>query len=143
MPRKSHREKEKKDWEEDENEVEEDVAEEEDEDSEEDDDDDTIDLEEAEAEEEDEDDSEDEDDELIGESVEDIEKRRLFQNEGEEALEHLTLEDMREVLTENDMDTALAPRLKKLLAEVISEGESTSMDEAWEEALARLEEEEE
>ena len=145
MPRKSHREKEDKKWEDDENEMEEGAAEEEDDDEEDEgDDEDTIDLDEAEAEEEDEDDSdEDEDDEIMGQSVEDVEKKRLFQNEAEDALEHLTLDDMREVLTENDMDTALAPKLKKLLAEVVSEGEAVSMDEAWEEALARLEEEEE
>jgi hypothetical protein len=104
-----------------------------------DDEDDTIALDEAEEEEE-EDDDEDEDEEDAGESVEKIERRRLFQNESEELLENLTLEDVKEVLRENDLEEGLAPRLKKLLAEVINEGEVDNLDDAWDEALERLEE---
>ncbi len=111
----------------------------EDDDEEDDDDDeDTIGLDEAEEEEEDDDDDEDED-EPVGKSVEDIERRRLFQNESEELLENLTLEDVREVLRENDFEESLAPKLKKLLAEVINEGEVDNLDDAWDEALERLE----
>jgi len=110
-------------------------------DDEEDDDEDTIGLDEAEEEEEDDDDDEDdEDEEQKGASADDLERRRLFQGEAEEILENLTLEDVKEVLSENDMDLAMASRLKKLLTQVIAEGEVTSMDDAWDEALERLEE---
>lgn len=109
----------------------------------EDDDEDTIDLDTAEDEEEDDDDiDDDEDDEDDADSVDDIERRRLFQAEAEEILEHLTLDDVREVLSENEMDIALAAKLKKYLAEVVREGEVDNMDDAWEEAMERLEEEE-
>ena len=134
MPRKNHREKEQK-WADDEEEPEDKVAEKED------DDEDTIDLDKAEEEEDDDEDDDDEEEEFLGESVEDLERKRLFQTEGEEILEHLTMDDLREVLTENEMDTALASRLKKILSEVVLEGESISMDEVWEEALTRLEDE--
>jgi hypothetical protein len=111
----------------------------EDEEDDEEDDEDTIDLDQAE-EEEDDDDLEDEDEKGLGRSVDDIERRRIFQNEAEEVLEGLTLEDIREVLKENDQDESLAPRLKRILAEVVNEGEASSMEEVWEEALGRLEE---
>lgn len=107
---------------------------------EDDDDDDTIDLDSAEEEEEDDDDDDDDDDDSE-ESVDEIERRKLFQNESEELMDALTLEDVREVLRENDLDEALAPKLKKILGAVIDEGEVGSMDEAWAEALERLEEE--
>ncbi len=113
------------------------------EEDEDDDDEDTIALDQAEEEEEDDDDvddDDDDDDDAIGESVEDIERRKLFQNEAEDILENLTLDDVKEVLKENDLEESLAPRLKKLLVEVINEGEVSSMDEAWEEAIERLEE---
>jgi hypothetical protein len=107
-----------------------------------DDDEDTIALDEAEEEEDDDDDvdDDDEDEEESGKSVEEIERRRLFQGEAEEILENLTLEDVKEVLKENEMEESLASRLKKLLVEVINEGEVTSMDDAWDEAIERLEE---
>ena len=110
-------------------------------DDEDDDDDDTIGLDEAEEEEEDEDDDEEDDDEEItGKSTEELERKRLFQGEAEEILENLTLEDVKEVLQENELSPTLAPKLKKLLVEVIGEGEVTSLDDAWDEALERLEE---
>ena len=71
----------------------------------------------------------------------DLEKKRLFLNEAEEAMESLSLDDIREVLKDNEMDPKLAPRLKKLLVEVVEEGKVFSMEEAWEEALDRLDEE--
>lgn len=111
---------------------------EDDEEDDDDDDEDTIGLDEAEEEEDDED-EEDEEEAPAGKSVEDIERRRLFQNEAEEILENLTLEDVREVLRENDLEEGLAPKLKKLLAEVINEGEMDNLDDAWDEALERLE----
>ena len=138
MPRKSHHEDDDEMVDDDEKDDEE---ESEDEDEEDDDDEDTIDLDQAEEEEEDDDDSDDDDDdEDQAESVEDMERRRLFQNESEELLENLTLDDVREVLRENDMDENLAPKLKKLLADVINEGEVDNLDDAWDEALERLEE---
>jgi len=108
-----------------------------------DDDEDTIDLDTAEDEEEDEDDDDedDEDDDDDAESVDQIERRRLFQAEAEEILEHLTLDDVKEVLVENDLDGGLAAKLKRFLTEVIREGEVDNMDDAWEEAMDRLEEE--
>lgn len=114
-----------------------------DDEDEDDDGEDTIGLDEAEEEEED--DEDDEDDEEEGEekaglSVEELERKRLFQGEAEEILESLTLDEVKEVLVENDLSTSLAARLKKLLVEVIGEGEVTSMDDAWDEALERLEE---
>ena len=122
--------------EEDDDEVEDDEDEEEDDD---DDDDDTIDLDQAEEEEkEDEDDDDDDED---GESVDKVERRRLFQNEAEDLLDNMSLEEVREVLRENDLDESQAQRLRKILAEVVDEGEVASMDEAWEEAIERLEEE--
>jgi len=102
------------------------------------DDEDTIGLDEAEEEEED-DDDDDEEDEEDG-SADDLERKRLFQGEAEEILENLTLEDVKEVLSENDLDVALAPKLKKILGQVVAEGEATSMDDAWDEALERLQE---
>lgn len=109
-------------------------------DDEEDGDEDTIDLEEAEEEEEAEA-AEDEDETLIKESVEDLEKKRLFLSEAEEALESLTLDEIREVLKDNEMDPKLASRLKKLLSEVVEEGEVTSMEDAWGAAIEKLDEE--
>lgn len=140
MPRK-RRHEEDEDMRDDDEMEEEDLDEEEDDEEDDDDDEDTIDLDQAEEEEEDDKDVDDDDDEdATGESVEDMERRRLFQNESEELLENLTLEDVREVLRENDMAEDLAPKLKKLLVEVINEGEMTSLDDAWDEALERLEE---
>ncbi len=114
----------------------------EDEDEDDDDDDDTIGLEEAEEEEEDDDDVDDDDDDEddAAESVEDIERKRLFQIEAEEILENLTLDDVKEVLKEYEMEASLASRLKKLLVEVINEGDVDTMDDAWDEAVERLEE---
>jgi hypothetical protein len=108
-------------------------------------DEDIIDLDTAEEEEEDEDEDEEEDEEdeeKIVLSVDDIERRKIFQSEAEEILEHLVLDDLKEVLSENEMETSLAPRLRKFLVEVIHEGEVDNMDDAWEEALERLEESE-
>jgi hypothetical protein len=117
-----------------------DIEEEEDEDEEE-DDDDTIDLDKAEKEEKDDDDDDDEDEEEgLKKSVEEIERQRLFQHEAEDVLENLTMDDVREILKEAELEESLAPRLKKLLVEVINEGDVVTMDEAWEEALERLEE---
>ena len=95
------------------------------------------------AEEEDEDDDDDDDDGekgFVEETVEDIERRRLFQTEAEDVLENLTQADYVEVLKENEMDPKLALKLKKILAEVIREGEMDDMEEAWDEAIERLEE---
>ncbi len=118
-----------------------DAAEEDDDDDDDldDEDDDTIDLDSAEKEEKEDDDDED-DDEDDKRSVEKIEARRLFQGEAEEILEHITLEDVTEVLRENEMEVEDAPKLKRFLHEVVAEGEVVSMEEAWEEALTRLEE---
>ena len=111
-----------------------------DEDEDDDDDEDTIDLDKAEEEEDDDDDVDDDDEEEEGtKSVEEIERQRLFQTEAEDFLESLTMDDVREVLKENDLEVSLANKLKKLLVEVINEGEVVSMDEAWEEAIERLE----
>lgn len=119
---------------------EEDVEEEEEEEDEEDDEEDgTIALEQAEEEEEEEE-EDDEDDEAVDDSVEAVERRRLFQHEAEEFLENLTLDDVREVLRENDMAESQAPKLKKFLIDVINEGEMDNLDDAWDEALDRLEE---
>jgi hypothetical protein len=106
-----------------------------------DDDDDTIDLDSAEDEEDDDDDEDDDEDdeEAREESVETIERRRLFQAQAEDVLETLTMDDVKEVLKENELDVKLAPKLKKILVEVVNEGEVTTMDEAWEEAVERLE----
>jgi hypothetical protein len=106
-----------------------------------DDDEDTIDLDTAEEEEEDDDDEEDDEEKEVV-SVDDLERRKLFQTEAEEILEHLTLDDIKEVLSENEQETSLAPKLRKFLVEVIHEGEVENMDDAWEEALDRLEESE-
>jgi hypothetical protein len=105
-----------------------------------DDDEDTIDLDSAEKEEEDDDDEDEDEEEENKVSVEKLEARRLFQGEAEEILEHITLEDVTEVLRENDMDVEDAVKLKRFLHEVVAEGEVTSMEEAWEEALTRVEE---
>jgi hypothetical protein len=114
-----------------------------DDDSDDDDDEDTIDLDTAEEEEEDDDDDDEEDDEEAKVvSVDDLERRKVFQSEAEEILEHLTLEDIKEVLSENEQETSLAPKLRKFLVEVIHQGEVDNMDDAWEEALERLEESE-
>jgi hypothetical protein len=102
-----------------------------------DDDEDTIDLDTAEEEE----DEEDEEKKAVV-SVDDLERRKVFQSEAEEILEHLTLDDIKEVLSENEQETSLAPKLRKFLVEVIHEGEVDNMDDAWEEALDRLEESE-
>ncbi|HEY5039638.1 MAG TPA: hypothetical protein VIJ93_11245 [bacterium] len=105
----------------------------------------TIDLDKAKEEEEDDDDDDDDEDDdedeekSAGKTVEEIERRKVFQHEAEEVLESLTLDDFKEVLEENDMEAKLVPKLKKALADVIREGEMTSMDDAWEEALERLE----
>jgi hypothetical protein len=106
------------------------------------DDEDTIDLDSAEEEEEDDDDvdDEDEDDDVAAKTVEEIEARRLFQVEAEEIMEHLTLDDVKEVLQENDMDVSDAPKLKKILQDVVAHADVSTMEEAWEEALIRLEE---
>lgn len=117
------------------------VDEDEDEDDD-DDDEDTIALDEAEEEEDDDDDVDDDDDEdekKTAESVEDIERKRLFQIEAEEILENMTLDDVKEVLKEYELEVGLASRLKKLLVEVINEGDVDSMDDAWDEAVERLE----
>lgn len=111
-----------------------------DEDEDDDEDDDTIDLDKAEEEEEDDDDVDDDDEDSEDDSAEGLERRRLFQHESEELLENLTMDDVREVLKENELDEALAPKLKKLLGEVINEGEVDNLDDAWDEALERLEE---
>jgi len=117
------------------------VDEDDDEDEGDDDDEDTIALDEAEEEEEDDDDvdDDDEDDDDTKESADDIERKRLFQTEAEEILENLTLDDVKEVLKENELDAKFAPKLKKLLAEVIEEGDVDNMDDAWDEAVERLE----
>jgi len=109
-------------------------------DDDEDDDEDSVGLDEVEEDTDDEDEAADSEED-IGKSVEDLEKKRLFMSEAEEAMENLTLDDIREVLKDNDMDPKMASRLKKLLSEVIEEGEVASMEEAWEEALDRLDEE--
>jgi hypothetical protein len=114
-----------------------------DDDLDDDDDEDTIDLETAEEEEEDDDeDDDDEDEEAKVVSVDDLERRKVFQSEAEEILEHLTIDDLKEVLNENEQETSLASKLRKFLVEVIHEGEVDNMDDAWEEALDRLEESE-
>lgn len=115
-----------------------------DDDLDDDDDEDTIDLDTAEEEEEDEDEDDDEEDDEEAKvvSVDDLERRKVFQSEAEEILEHLTIEDLKEVLSENEQETSLAPKLRKFLVEVIHEGEVDNMDDAWEEALDRLEESE-
>jgi len=106
---------------------------------EDDDEEDTIDLDSAEEEEDDDDDDDDDDEEEAAKvSVEDLERRRLFQHEAEDILESLTLEDVTEVLLENSLDAKQAPKLKKILTEVIREGDMENMDEAWGEALERL-----
>ena len=113
-----------------------------DDDDDEDDDDDAISLYEAEEEEDDDDDDEDddeEDEEKAVVSVEEMERRKVFQSEAEEIMEHLTLDDIKEVLEENELETSLATKLRKCLVQVINEGEAVSMDEVWEEALERLE----
>ena len=113
-----------------------------DDDDEDDDDDDAISLDEAEEEEDDDDDDDDddeEDEEKAAVSVEEMERRKVFQSEAEEILEHLTLDDIKEVLEENELETSLATKLRKCLVQVINEGEAVSMDEVWEEALERLE----
>ena len=115
-----------------------------DDDLDDDDDEDTIDLDTAEEEEEDEDDDDDEEDDEEAKvvSVDDLERRKVFQSEAEEILEHLTIDDLKEVLSENEQETSLASKLRKFLVEVIHEGEVDNMDDAWEEALDRLEESE-
>ncbi len=119
----------------------EDKAVEEDDDDEDDEDDDTIDLDSAEEEEEDDDDVDDDDeDEDSSDSVETIERKKLFQAQAEEVLETLTMDDVKDVLKEYELEPSLAPKLKKHLVEVINEGEVFTMDDAWEEAIERLEE---
>jgi hypothetical protein len=113
----------------------------EDDDEDDEDDEDIIDLDKAEEEEDDDDvDDDDDEDEEKDKSVEQVERQKLFQAEAEDVLESLTMDDVREVLKENDMEVTLASKLKKLLVEVINEGEVVSMDEAWDEAIERLEE---
>ena len=110
-------------------------------DDEDDDDEDTIDLDSAEEEEDDDDvDDDDDEDEDDDDSVETLERKRLFQAQAEEVLENLTMDDVKEVLRENEMDLSLAPKLKKALLEVVKECEVATMDEAWIEAVERLEE---
>lgn len=104
------------------------------------DDEDTIDLDSAEEEEEDDDDVDDDEDEDDEESDDDIERKKLFEAQAEEFLENLTMEDVKEVLQENELDVKLAPKLKKLLVEVLGEGDVDSVDDAWDEALERLQE---
>jgi hypothetical protein len=133
LPRKSRNEEEDEMKEDDDREK--DVADDEDDD----DDEDTIGLDEAEEEEED-DDDDDEDEEEKGASADDLERRRLFQGEAEEVLENLTLEEVKEVLAENELDLGLASKLKKILGQVVAEGKLASMDDAWDEALERLQE---
>jgi hypothetical protein len=117
-----------------------DVEKEKDDDEEDDEDDeDTIGLDKAEEEEDDDDDDDDGEKGFVAETVEEIERRRLFQTEAEDILENLTQADYVEVLKENEMDAKLAPKLKKILAEVIREGAMHDMDEAWDEAIERLE----
>jgi hypothetical protein len=112
-----------------------------DDDEDEEDDEDTIGLDKAEEEEDDDDDDDDEGEKgFVAETVEDIERRRLFQIEAEDVLENLTLADYVEVLKENEMDVKLVPKLKKFLVEVIREGEMDDMEEAWDEAIERLDE---
>ncbi len=112
-----------------------------DDDDDDDDEDDAISLDEAEEEEDDDDDDDDDEDdeEKAVVSVEEMERRKVFQSEAEEIMEHLTLDDIKEVLEENELEISLAPKLRKHLVEVINEGEAVSMDEVWEEALERLE----
>jgi hypothetical protein len=118
-----------------------DVEKEKDDEEDEEDDEETIGLDKAEEEEDDDDDDDDEGEKgFVEETVEDIERRRLFQTEAEDILENLTQADYVEVLKENEMDAKLAPKLKKVLAEVIREGEMDDMEEAWDEAIERLEE---
>jgi len=107
-----------------------------------DDDEDTLGLDEAEEEEsEDEESDEDDDDEFVKDSVATLESRRLFQHEAEEILENLTLEDVQEVLKDNEIDVKHAARLKRLLGQVVDEGELDKWEDAWEEAIGRLQEE--
>jgi hypothetical protein len=106
------------------------------------DDADTLGLDEAEEEEKEDDDSdEDDDEEFVKESVATLESRRVFQHEAEEILDNLTQEDVQEVLRDNGLDADHAGRLKKILMKVIEEGEMDSWEDAWEEAIRRLEEE--
>ena len=113
----------------------------EDDEEEDEDDEETVGLDKAEEEEEEDDDDDDEGEKgFVAETVEDIERRRLFQTEAEDVLENLTQADYVEVLKENEMDPKLAMKLKKFLAEVIREGEMDDMEEAWDEAIDRLEE---
>jgi hypothetical protein len=113
--------------------------------SKEDDDDqdvDTLGLDEAEEEEEDEDeDEEDDEEEFVKDTVATLETRRVFQHEAEEILDNLTLEDVQEVLKDNEIEISHAGRLKRILTKVIEEGEMDNWEEAWEEAIDRLEEE--
>jgi hypothetical protein len=123
---------------EDEEPIEEDELEDEDdEDDEDEDEEETIGLDEAEEEEEDDDDDEEEDEDSPDKSS-DTDRKKLFQAEAEDFLDNLTLEEVKEVLQENDLDEALAPRLRKLLVEVINEGDVDDLDDAWEEAIERL-----
>jgi hypothetical protein len=105
-----------------------------------DDDEETLGLDEAEEEEED-DDDEDEDEEFVKDSVATIESRRLFQHEAEDILEALTLDDVQEVLKDNSLETIHAVRLKKILVDVVEKGELDNWEDAWQEAIRRLEEE--
>jgi hypothetical protein len=138
VPRK-RRHEEDKELRDDDEMSEKDVEKEDDED-EEDEEDDTVGLDKAEEEEDDDDDDDEGEKGFVEETVEDIERRRLFQTEAEDVLESLTQADYVEVLKENEMDSKLALRLKKILAEVIREGEMDDMEEAWDEAIERLEE---
>jgi len=102
----------------------------------------TLGLDEAEEEEEKEDDDEEDDEEeFVKDTVATLETRRVFQHEAEEILDNLTLEDVQEVLRENEIEISHAGRLKRILAKVIEEGEMDNWEEAWEEAVDRLEEE--
>jgi hypothetical protein len=121
----------------DEDSVEEEDELEDDEEEEDEDDEETIGLDEAEEEEEDDDDDE-EDEEDSPTKASDSDRKKLFQAEAEDFLENLTLEEVKEILQENDLDEALAPRLRKLLVEVINEGDVDDLDDAWDEAIERL-----
>jgi hypothetical protein len=101
----------------------------------------TLNLEQAEEEEAEEEEEDEDDEEFVEATVEDLARRRIFQTEAEETLESITLEEVKDVLKERGMEMSLASRLKKFLSEVIGDGEMESWEEAWQEAINRLEEE--
>lgn len=94
--------------------------------------------------EEDEDEDEDEEEDggfLDEEEIEEMDACRIFQEEAQEILEHLTMDEVREVLKERGFDPEHGPRLRQLLREVIDQGEVSSWEEAWDAALEALEDE--